>query len=366
MSPQARHEAARTVIASGGVVQHLQRFQKSVRGGVVTFRFDDGPITDLAFCLLMSRCGIPVEIAIPAAYVGQKHRLTVAHLKRLTRAGHTVANHSWSHGPAPRTVDDVVREITAADRWFDDHGIATWSFVQPGPWSGDGAGSLDDSGRVAALNRRIGDRFVCLEGYAAQPLLPLPLDGNTRLGLSHVTIDDLSWRAIAGIVRRVATECLFAEFVVHTAKCVKTIRGALLAGRLYRLARLCRAYERKGLLRCQSVLGGVFAGRTRGESLIDEAPSDVAPDGSLVWTPKEPLLPGVSYAIECAFRVGVSYRGVRDASLCEASRGVHIPLRLRRSVTGLTARFGIDAPGRWELHLRAGTAAPASVALYVG
>ncbi len=353
------------MIPSGEVVRHLQRFQKSVQGGVVTFRFDDGPVTDLAFCLLMSRCGIPVEIAIPAAYVGQKYRLTVAHLKRLSSAGHTVANHSWSHGPAPQTIDDLVKEITTADAWFDGHGIATWSFVQPGPWSGDGAGSLDDAARVAALNRRIGDRFVCLEGYAAQPLSPLPLDGTTRLGLSHVTIDELSWPEIEGIVRRVASEGLFAEFVVHTAKCVKAVRGALLTARIYKLARLCRAYQQKGLLRCRSVLGGVFAGRAPGESLIEEAPSGLAEDGSLVWRPKERLLPGISYAIDCVLRDGVSQSALRGASLCETSRGVQIALRWRRSGTGLMARCGIDAVGSWELHLRARMAAALTVTLYV-
>ena len=353
------------MIRSGDVIRHLQRFQRPPRGGVVAFRFDDGPVTDLPFCLLMSRWGIPVEIAIPAAYVGQRHRLTVTHLKRLMRAGHTVANHSWSHGPSPKTVDDVVSEITTADQWFDSHGIATWSFVQPGPWSGNGPGSLHNTSGSAALNRRIGDRYVCLEGYAAQPLQPLPLDGDARLGLSHVTVDELPWPAMAGLVRRVASDCLFAELVVHTAKVVKTARGALLAARICRLARLCREYERRGLLRCHSVLGGVFAGRTHPESLVDDPPSFVAEDGSLVWRPKEPLLPGISYAIECPFRNGAR-RHLRGGVLRETLRGCEVPLRLRPSGGGLMARCGIDAPGSWELRLPPATAAALSVTMHVG
>lgn len=337
---------------------HLRRFGRPANGGVVAVRFDDGPITDLPLCGLFLRRGIPVEVAVPAAYVDRPRRLTLAQLRGLISAGHTVANHSFGHGPAPAGLAGAVSEIERAARWFDEHGVPVWSFVQPGPWSASGEASLDEPWRGASLGAALGGRYVCLEGYATDPLLPVPLPEAARFGLSHVTIDAMPWRRLRQLLEQVARERRFVQLVVHTAKCLKSAAGPLLAVRVVRLARFLSWLEAREQVTCFSVPGAMLATPGGGESLLGAA-REVGTKGERTYCFKEPLVPGLSYRLQGDAQPG----GDGRALLINRERGSRARLRLRRTAKGWVARFGVLTTGDWELTLSGG-ARRATVALH--
>ena len=344
--------------ASAGPIAHLRRFGRPADTGVVSIRFDDGPITDLPFCRLFMRWGIPVEVAVPADYVDRPRRLRLSHLRRLITAGHTIANHSFGHSAVPVGRAGAVSEIERATQWFDEHRVPVWSFAQPGPWSGSGEASLDEPRHAASLGAALGGRYICLQGYATDLLLPVPIPDAARFGLSHVTIDAMPWRRLRALLEQVVRERRFVQLVVHTAKCLKSAAGPLLAARIVRLARFLGWLEAQGQVACFSVAGAAFAKPGAGESLLEVA-QGAATKGEYAYRFKEPLVPGLSYRLQGDGQQG----GDLSVLLINRGQGSQARLRVRRTAQGWVARFGVMTPGDWELTFSGG-ARGTTVALY--
>ena len=349
----------------GGLQAHVRRYQHRASSGVVAFRFDDAPVTDLPLAWLLGRQGISVELAVPAAFVGKPRRLRRGHLRALLRAGHTVANHSYAHGPAPTEMSGLAAELRRADEWFEANGVRTLSFVQPGPWSAGGPGSLDTPERAAALSDALGGRYLCLEGYASQPVLPGPSSAESRFGLSHVTLDGMTWPEIQLVVTRAVEERGFVEFVAHTARCLRLRPGILLGWRLLKLARLCSGLERQGRLVCRSVIAGLWAHQGEGRSLVDGGAVQSRGE-SQAWRFVEPLVPGMPYRFEWRSGEQVPARREKSARILDPSTGAGFRLRLRRFGGSLAARFGVPSEGAWELRTTGlPPGGPGSIAVHV-
>src|SRR5439155_20394008 len=235
--------------SAAAVLAHVRRYQQPRRTGVVAFRFDDGPLTDLLPARCAARLGVPGEVAIPTAWIDGRRRLSAAQLRALVRVGHTIASHSQDHGPPPADLETLVANLRRADDDFAALGIPVWTFAQPGPWGRGGPGSLDSRARAVALAEAFADRFVCLEGYATEPVVPPDRVWDARYGLSHVTIDDAAWPELQRCVMQAIEGPGFIQFVAHTSKCVKSLRGPRLAWRIWRLLAWCFALQAQGQLR---------------------------------------------------------------------------------------------------------------------
>jgi Polysaccharide deacetylase len=348
--------------SAAAILAHVGRYQQPTNTGVVAFRFDDGPLTDLILARLSARRGIPVELAIPTAWIGHRRRLGASHLRALVRAGHTIASHSYDHGLPPRDMRTLVANVRRANDDFAALGIPVWTFVQPGPWGGGGPGSLDSRARALALDEAFRDRFVCLEGYATESVLPAGRVQEARLGLSHVTIDDASWIELRNCVTRVIEGPGFVQFVAHTAKCVKTLRGASLAWRIWRLLEWCGALQVQGRLRCRSVLSALGAFDPAGESLL----GDTELGFKAVLRPRESLVPGLPYRLEWG-PVAASSPAPTGVRVRKASGESAQRLRFQREVGWWVARFGVLEPGEWVVEVTPESRRPnARIALYVG
>ncbi len=330
------------------VICHLKRFQPPVLTGVVTFRLDDAPLTDLVFVRLLERFGFGAEFAVAARAVGHGLHLRTSHLRKLIRRGHTIANHSFSHGAAPATLDDAVREVATAAEWFEMNGIPTWSFVQPGSWVGDGPGHLTDRPTAERLSAALDHRYILLEGYGGTPQVRIDATAHQRMGLSHATIDYMSWSQVRNLLEQVARDRLFVQIVCHTAKAVKTRAGVALAYRLGRFLSLCAKYERAGLIRCLGLPGAIFAAEGGGECLIESLIPERGPTVRCVF--KEDLVPGVSYRFEC---VTTDETKAPATSLVDERSRTTTPIALRRRDGRWAARFGVERMGNWQLNLDA-------------
>src|SRR5439155_7142098 len=139
-------------------------------------------------------------------------RWRVEQLRTLVRAGHVLANHSFAHGPPPTSLDEAIAEVQRADRWFKDHDLPVWTFVQPGSWRpGSGPGDLRDPERARRFDTALNGRFACIEGYAGEAPIPIPITADRCLGLPHVTLDDMAWSAVEKLLARVVRERLFVQ-----------------------------------------------------------------------------------------------------------------------------------------------------------
>lgn len=336
------------------VVEHVRTFRRRSTLGAVAFRFDDAPITDLAVCGLLRARNIPAELAVPVRVVGSASHLSIAGLRRLARAGHALANHSLTHGAPPSSLAGILAEIQRGTAWFDAHGLPTWSFVQPGTWVGDGAGPghLSNVERARSLARELGDRFVCIEGYARDPIVPRNGTEDTRIGLAHITLDETPWRTIDDLLGRIVRERAFVEVVFHTARCVKRLRGPGLAWRLLRTVRRCDQLAERGALECVSVLAGAVGGDGAGRSLLDGA-VEHRRAGWRIIEPVEPLVPGVCYELRVSSSAHTLGRRqpayVADLSTGDEAAGVRV--RVRRRGPSSRGIFSVLGAGRWCIRL---------------
>jgi len=345
------------------VLAHLRRYSAGGTSGVVTLRFDDGPLTDWPFCRILTALQLPVEIAVPASFVGRPLRWRVEQLRALVRAGHVLANHSFSHAAPPKSLDEAIADVHQADRWFEDHHLPVWTFVQPGSWRpGGGPGDLGDPERARTFDGALSGRFVCIEGYTGEPLIPVPIAPERRLGLPHVTLDDISWSFVEKLLARIVSERLFVQIVVHTVRSVRGFRGTRLAGRLARLIARCAHLDTLGHLRWVSLLSGVVAGTGEDHNLIDIGRPCSTRLGKTTYETVEPLMPGVPYRLEwrsanAASRAAVE---VRERSSEETVR-----LVARRRGLRFQATFGVHRSGDWQLCLPESAAAPSDPRLIV-
>lgn len=331
------------------MLAHLRRYSAGGTSGVVTLRFDDGPLTDWPFCRILTALQLPVEIAVPASFVGRPLRWRVEQLRALVRAGHLLANHSFSHAAPPNSLDEAIADVHQADRWFEDHHLPVWTFVQPGSWRpGGGPGDLGDPERARRFDGALDGRFACVEGYTGDALIPVPMTSERRLGLPHVTLDDMPWSAVEKLLARVVHERLFVQIVVHTVRCVRGLRGAKLAGRLARLIARCAQLEARGHLRWVSLLSAVVAGTGEGRNLIDEARPSWSLNGAPTYATLEPLIAGVPYRLEWTSVNGASRAAVEAREL---SSNDIVRLVARRRGPLLRATFGVDRAGDWQVSL---------------
>ncbi len=341
-------ELARLPVGSQ-VLAHLRRYSAGGTSGVVTLRFDDGPLTDWPFCRILTALQLPVEIAVPASFVGRPLRWRVEQLRALVRAGHVLANHSFAHAAPPNSLDEAIADVHQADRWFEDHRLPVWTFVQPGSWRpGSGPGDLGDPERARRFAGALHGRFACIEGYTGDALIPLPITSERRLGLPHVTLDDMPWSAVEKLLARVVSERLFVQVVVHTVRSVRGFRGAKLAGRLARLITRCSHLDTLGHLRWVSLLPGVVAGTGEGQNLIDAAPHFSMPHGRATYQTVEPLIPGAPYRLEWKSPNSASKAAVE---VRERSSDETVRLIARRRGPLLRTTFGVDRAGDWQLCL---------------
>ena len=345
------------------MLAHLRRYSVGGISGVVTLRFDDGPLTDWVFCRILTALQLPVEIAVPASFVGRPLRWRVEQLRALVRAGHVLANHSFAHAAPPNSLDEAIADVHQADRWFEDHRLPVWTFVQPGSWRpGSGPGDLGDPERARRFDGALHGRFACIEGYTGDALIPLPITSERRLGLPHVTLDDMPWSAVEKLLARVVSERLFVQVVVHTVRSVRGFRGAKLAGRLARLIARCAHLDTLGHLRWVSLLSGVVAGTGEDQNLIDAARPISTPRGKATYETVEALIPGVPYRLEWRSANGASRAAVE---VRERSSEETICLVARRRGLLFQATFGVDRSGDWQLCLPETPAGPSDARLIV-
>jgi peptidoglycan/xylan/chitin deacetylase (PgdA/CDA1 family) len=88
--------------------------------------FDDGFDDDYDFAAYLSAKGIRGTFFIIPSKVGTSGRLTLEQLHRMQKAGHLIANHSWSHKSLKvdnLTDAEFIEEITKATDWMCANGF---------------------------------------------------------------------------------------------------------------------------------------------------------------------------------------------------------------------------------------------------
>ncbi|MFL5616661.1 MAG: hypothetical protein ACJ796_23550 [Gemmatimonadaceae bacterium] len=182
---------------------------------LVVLRVDDNMPTDPPFTSRLIARGIPAEIAVPTASVGDDGRPTWDDLHRLEAAGFGIVAHSRHHVSTTTDGVDFMGEVLGSLSDLSQHGFASRVFVQPGVWTGS---IFFDS--VAKTRNWRGALFRTFSSASELYQIDVPLLrpwAPGRIGISHRTISDgATQQDLQFLWQRVLRRNYLTVLLVHT------------------------------------------------------------------------------------------------------------------------------------------------------
>ncbi|MHA1280834.1 MAG: hypothetical protein ACTSQ8_27140 [Candidatus Helarchaeota archaeon] len=201
-----------TVIFEG---KNYQRGQ-----GVVSFRFDDGDISDYEYVFPeLEKRGLVGGFAVVRSLIGGCNRTTLEDNLIMQSAGNEIMCHSYTHGDDPPDFDEFYFQTVTAAQEMRMMGLNVVAFVPPGNWndpypSGYRINSEDffssDEDLLLRNNFKLYDGYI--DDFDGKYYYTLP---TSQWGKSHKTGDKLSLSSLQRIIDRIATYGEALELCFH-------------------------------------------------------------------------------------------------------------------------------------------------------